>query len=661
MPSGHQPNAKPDQYDQNQTYFPNIVEDLLSGKEEWRNIQEIIKLTLKALCDVIKDQGNAIVDLEKAVTVKANKSELNSVLNTKANITDVSKAITEVASMLEEKASLDEVNVLMEDKMSKSELQYLLTNKVSIEELRTLLDAKCNTHEVNQRLQMMDSKLEQCLDDVRVKSRGYALQKDLSHVMVQLELKADLNDINESLSNKANKTTVANALHRKANKTETEELIAAKVDKKEFTEMVEEIRRDISNTCYSLITNERERAVKLEHVKELEDIILHKADKAEIDMYLSAVNTQKKDFDRRMQCIERDNSDILKTLQNEVESMRVSFIETLNRKPDACELEQLSEDIHRKLGLETVMNLINQAKSDLYISINEVKDEFIQSRKKFEDNVFERASRAELNSEKAAEELDRIKRNIETLESTRRSIEDDAVAYTKSMCDSSRKEMKNELNRVYEEIDNLRNDLSNQAKLSVLNEDFKKYQAQLSEEIKEKVDVDEVQKAITGCQNDAINRITACRKAIAESCDSLNNTFTHLLDQKADALDVDKKLSIMVTKDTLGSILKTKPDVSELQSLSEQVKDLFDIVDLKVNQNEFYNEKEKMNLVIESIENDLAAKMNIADSRELLDQKCNIDDVNKALTEVHSELDVKASSDDFESHVKTQVEINQAL
>lgn len=335
MPSGHQPYAKPDQYDQNQTYFPNIVEDLLSGKEEWRNIQEIIKLTLKALCDVIKDQGNAIVDLEKAVTVKANKSELNSVLNTKANITDVSKAITEVASMLEEKASLDEVNVLMEDKMSKSELQYLLTNKVSIEELRTLLDAKCNTHEVNQRLQMMDSKLEQCLDDVRVKSRGYALQKDLSHVMVQLELKADLNDINESLSNKANKTTVANALHRKANKTETEELIAAKVDKKEFTEMVEEIRRDISNTCYSLITNERERAVKLEHVKELEDIILHKADKAEIDMYLSAVNTQKKDFDRRMQCIERDNSDILKTLQNEVESMRVSFIETLNRKPDA--------------------------------------------------------------------------------------------------------------------------------------------------------------------------------------------------------------------------------------------------------------------------------------------------------------------------------------
>ena len=35
---------------QNQySLFPNIVQDLLNGTEEWRNIQDIIKLTLKAL------------------------------------------------------------------------------------------------------------------------------------------------------------------------------------------------------------------------------------------------------------------------------------------------------------------------------------------------------------------------------------------------------------------------------------------------------------------------------------------------------------------------------------------------------------------------------------------------------------------------------------
>ena len=35
-------------------YAPSIVQDLLAGGNEWRNIQDIIKLTLKAVCDVVR-------------------------------------------------------------------------------------------------------------------------------------------------------------------------------------------------------------------------------------------------------------------------------------------------------------------------------------------------------------------------------------------------------------------------------------------------------------------------------------------------------------------------------------------------------------------------------------------------------------------------------
>jgi hypothetical protein len=35
-------------------YAPSIVQDLLAGANEWRNIQDIIKLTLKAVCDVVR-------------------------------------------------------------------------------------------------------------------------------------------------------------------------------------------------------------------------------------------------------------------------------------------------------------------------------------------------------------------------------------------------------------------------------------------------------------------------------------------------------------------------------------------------------------------------------------------------------------------------------
>ena len=35
-------------------YAPSLVQDLLGGSNEWRNIQDIIKLTLKAVCEVVR-------------------------------------------------------------------------------------------------------------------------------------------------------------------------------------------------------------------------------------------------------------------------------------------------------------------------------------------------------------------------------------------------------------------------------------------------------------------------------------------------------------------------------------------------------------------------------------------------------------------------------
>ena len=46
-------------------YAPSLVYDLLQGKNEWKNIQDIVKLTFKAVCDTVKSQGGAIRDLER--------------------------------------------------------------------------------------------------------------------------------------------------------------------------------------------------------------------------------------------------------------------------------------------------------------------------------------------------------------------------------------------------------------------------------------------------------------------------------------------------------------------------------------------------------------------------------------------------------------------
>jgi hypothetical protein len=53
-------------------YAPALVQDLLqggnmSGNNEWREIPDIVKLTFKAVCDVVRSQGLAIRELERTL------------------------------------------------------------------------------------------------------------------------------------------------------------------------------------------------------------------------------------------------------------------------------------------------------------------------------------------------------------------------------------------------------------------------------------------------------------------------------------------------------------------------------------------------------------------------------------------------------------------
>jgi arginine deiminase len=90
---------------------------------EWRNIQDIVRSTFKALCEVVRSQGIAIRELEKQVATKASKSELNSGLNIKANVADVMRTFSEVASNIESRPTLEEIQNFLDEKVSKTDLQ----------------------------------------------------------------------------------------------------------------------------------------------------------------------------------------------------------------------------------------------------------------------------------------------------------------------------------------------------------------------------------------------------------------------------------------------------------------------------------------------------------------------------------------------------------
>ena len=70
-------------------YSVTIVEDLLGGTGEWRSIEDIVRLTLKALTDVVKTQGVALREVENQLSNRPTRNELNDTMGTKAERREV--------------------------------------------------------------------------------------------------------------------------------------------------------------------------------------------------------------------------------------------------------------------------------------------------------------------------------------------------------------------------------------------------------------------------------------------------------------------------------------------------------------------------------------------------------------------------------------------
>ena len=99
-----------------------VVDDLLQGMNEWRNIQDVIRSTFKALHDVIKAQGDAVKSLERQLESKASNADVQAALQRKANISDVNRSLTDITHALEGKASVYD----LEQKPDRSEVQVSL-------------------------------------------------------------------------------------------------------------------------------------------------------------------------------------------------------------------------------------------------------------------------------------------------------------------------------------------------------------------------------------------------------------------------------------------------------------------------------------------------------------------------------------------------------
>jgi hypothetical protein len=260
---------------------PMVVEDLISGINDWRSVQDIVRLTFKALSDVVKSHSSVLKDLENQLSAKVSKSDFLQFKQTNSQVTSM---IADIKTNLDSKVSVEDVYGLLESKSLKNEINKILANRVSAD---SFLSAKSDDFEVKGEYRRIKAGLDKLCDEMKEVNKKFVNKVELEGIYTQVNSKVSRDEFVEAMEEKANKQSVLNALHRKLNKLDFDSVIGSKVDQTEL--------QHLADTIDSLIKTVRPESTKLHSLDSA-----RKADYSDIESAMTLVQTSQKDSENRL-------------------------------------------------------------------------------------------------------------------------------------------------------------------------------------------------------------------------------------------------------------------------------------------------------------------------------------------------------------------------
>jgi hypothetical protein len=326
--------------DDTDPYSVSALQELLQRNTDWINIQDIVRNSLKAVCDTVRMQAEAIKDLERTLATKASKSEVSSGLLQKANVSDVSRTIAEVAANMESKVSLEDLQELLKEKVSSAEFQRAMNDRPGLEEMQLLVDRKVGYDAFKTEMQGVTTRMDEVIDAIELQTTSRRKDYD--------ELKIAISNIAEEMQEKASKETVANALKKKADISDIETALMHKVD----VEDAEKIISTLNSKADSLRVSELQASIEL-----LQETTRRCLTSIDIEPIL---RNQMAEVNDRIEETQRQ-------LAIELEEMRVRMA----KKSDTSDLELLRLLVSKKADVEKTGSEIVELKYSLNESARE--------------------------------------------------------------------------------------------------------------------------------------------------------------------------------------------------------------------------------------------------------------------------------------------------
>ena len=457
----------------------------------------------------------------------------------------------------------------------------------------------------------------------------------------------------------------------KATKTELSTGLNTKGDLSDIMQTFNEVaqnmeQRPTKEEMYLIIDNKLDKKIN----EEIKKIVTKGDIKINLKQNWDELNknfVNMKDFGDLMNNNKINIDNINKTLKekadkNEINNLMKDFqnFSELNEK-----VKNIDNDLDRLIdNMKKQFKNIDNSINNLINSKIEIKDLESINKKISENNKNHMTIHNELNNN-----LQKIKNEINAFNAKYNNI-NGIIGDMKSKYEILDINLKNNENNVIQNLENNINQIAEKINNNMGKEkDIQKFMYifnQNIEQINEKIYNIENKKYVEASDFDNLSQQIKSEMKDFENYtkDYYKNFYEDLLKNTNKKLDeghikfiLDKK----VDNDTFQKMMNTKSSSVEIENMKLSLSKLNEEIKTKASIEKIDSFIESISSNIQEIKNDLVLKGNIDEIMSYLKNKANIDDVNKALVEIHNELDTKSSQEDFNHAMNNQNSINTYL
>jgi len=605
--------------EQTDPFNTSIVDDLLSSLTDWRGVNDIVRLTLRALTDAVKAQTASIREFERIIPNKADWSEVAGELSLKANISEVSRSLGEVSDELQSKVRLTEVQRLLEDKVSRVDLQYAMGTKVSVEEFRLQLDQKAGTQDVEVDYRDLLQTVQKLKDN------------EITHLFKLVDTKAGIQEVCEALDQKANLSSftevkklvseVHEGLQTKVRLTEVQRLLEDKVSR---VDLLQALGTKVSVEEFRLQLDSKASANEVDlDYRELQQSIQRLKDN-EISHLSKLVDTKAgKQIEFRLdeQFMELEN--FLASIKSEFDGMYSALSNSVSRKADYKCIEEINGKISNLVEFEFFESTLNQVKADVQAKV---------------DRVYESS-----NVEGRLNSLEQLKHQVFEVTAFKKSHEqqlEDFKRHIVEYCGSLSSDFT-------EDIKSLKGDLSTlcETQQEILLENENRFRT-----FKSQVDSlsSDIRTELAAIQKDLNREFIKVKEETEARLSQHDQAVERLVKHKPDT----RELELVIEKKADAALIQHLNNLIETQKQSQS--------DFNTNiaskQYLFEGKLVELSASLTELSGSQASTSAIAKS---LEQKVDVRDFKRTAGEFKDQL--KIVSEDFQSHLSDQTLINETL